>query len=145
MVYTLLKLSHLVGLAAWFGGQVSAMVLITADGAGLRSDAAYRGIVRKVLLWLVMPGLVLTLLSGVTNLMLRHTFLLQLGWMHAKLGAVLVATVCGGWLLWQGLLFSETDEPTASPARLKALAGLWLATLALSLIFVLFRWPGLRA
>jgi uncharacterized membrane protein len=95
-----LRILHVIGNVAWIGGGVAAalaMALLASEADTTRLAAARA--LRKVVLWLVTPGMLLSLAAGVAMLLNDWAVLYaKAPWMHAKLTVGLVAAAFSGVL-----------------------------------------------
>ncbi len=80
------KVLHLTGIVLWLGGLLSAGLVRGPEQPGQPSTR------RRLMTWLALPGLVLTLLGGLGLMAVAHAGSLT-GWFHAKLSVVAVLVV----------------------------------------------------
>ncbi len=123
---------HLVGVILWIGGTVAAGLI--ASGA---KDEARQGTaiaVRRVILMVVTPGMVLAWLAGLTMLVPGWTTLYaRAGWMHGKLTGALVATALTGVITGRIRRAAGGDVGRLGPLRTLALVTLAVAVVVVAL------------
>lgn len=88
---------HILGVVLWIGGSLTgALLAMSAAGRDKTLRQAMLGDVRRVLLFVAAPGLVLTFAGAFAMLVPAWDAFRSMGWVHAKLTiGVLLAAVSG--------------------------------------------------
>jgi protoporphyrinogen IX oxidase len=95
MLHKLLVLIHLVGFASYLGAGFAQHQFMSRSAAGGMAAAVrdeYERLSSAIVTAIELPSLVVQIATGVTFLVLTPAWLTQ-GWLHAKLGCVLVLLV----------------------------------------------------
>ena len=140
----LLRILHVIGNIAWLGGgavAAFAMVALASETQATRLAAAQA--LRKVVLWLVTPGMLLSLGAGLIMLLSEwSTLYARQPWMHAKLTVGLVAAAFSGVLSGR-LRRAASNAGELSPGAFRA-AGLVLVLSAVANVSFVFLRFGAR-
>ena len=98
--YLLLKALHIFCFAAWLAGMVF-LCWLYGDHAGVacggEADLLLQRQEQRLLRRVVTPAMILTLILGL-SLVVQDMAVMKQGWLHAKLGLVLVLAGCHGLL-----------------------------------------------
>jgi uncharacterized membrane protein len=100
MLMQLAKVVHVIGNILWLGGGAAAafaLVLMAGESKETKKAAAHA--VRRLILMVVTPGMVLSFAGGLTNLLMFWDALYKKApWMHTKLLVGLIAAAFSGVL-----------------------------------------------
>lgn len=131
---------HLVGVIFWIGGGLSAaMVAMAAAARGKELRTAVLGDVRRALLFVSAPGLVLAFAGALALLIPQWDLYRSMGWVHAKLTVgVLLAAVSG---ILSGRIRKAASGERDAPAGLFAALGGTLAIGAVSAVVLVVLRP----
>jgi protoporphyrinogen IX oxidase len=129
---------HILGVVAWIGGLLAASRAFgsqlkdpTADG-----KAALTRLGRKLLRGLAHPGAALAVLAGAALLVIEPAYLQQ-GWLHAKLGLVILLIAVDVWFTFRVSAFEAgRGKLDAGDVRL-AHALTWLLFLAIAIVVII--------
>ncbi|MDH5491983.1 MAG: CopD family protein [Myxococcales bacterium] len=129
---------HMAGVIFWIGGVVSvAMLAAMAPKPGAAALSAYRGVTLRV----ATPAMIVAWIGGLGMLLPSFTTLyVRQGWMHGKLGLVLLAAGLTG-MLTAKLRKAALGEAELSASTMRAL-GLALFGLALIVVALAVFKPG---
>jgi len=134
----LAKIVHVIGNIVWLGGGVAAafaMAFLASESRETRLAAARA--LRKLVLVLVTPGMVVSLAAGLFMLMIDWSELYSKApWMHAKLTVGLVAAAFSGVLTGKLRRAAATGEDVS--ANSMKLAGSVLLLSAIANVFFVF-------
>ncbi len=134
-----LRALHLFGAILWVGGAV-VVALTAATAAETDNRDAVAGLLRRAVLRVATPGMLLAWGGGLSLLVMGWAGYQRAGWMHAKLLFVLLAAALTGVL--SGRLRRWADGAEVSPAFLRG-AAYGLLTLVALVLFMVF-WGPLR-
>jgi uncharacterized membrane protein len=139
-----LRILHVIGNTAWLGGgavAAFAMAMLASETQATRLAAAKA--LRKVVLWLVTPGMLLGLGAGLTMLISDwSTLYAKQPWMHGKLTVGLIAAAFSGVLTGR-LRRAANDGGELSPKAFRT-AGLVLVLSAIANVTLVFMRFGAR-
>ena len=113
-LYYALKIIHLAAMVAWFAGLFYLPRLFVYHLENPKSAALFLTMEKRLLRIIMRPAAVATLLAGL-GLIHTEPFVLQQGWLHAKLGLVLVLLAYHGSLEYTHMLL-RAGKPT-KPSR----------------------------
>lgn len=139
---SLLTYLHIIGLGAWFGGQTAGIALLSPSLQSLRGNEQYLALARKMLLFVAIPGKVLTLATGLMRFIGGISHYKTQGWMHIKLTIAVFAFAASGWLIKQGLAAARGNGEVAAAGKVRAAGIIFAVAGALALFFVIFKIPG---
>jgi putative membrane protein len=130
---------HILGVILWIGGGLAgAMVAMTAAVRGKEIREATLGDLRRALLFVSAPGLVLTFAGALVLLVPGWEAYRSMGWVHAKLTlGVLLAAVSG--LLSARVRRAATGEREAPAGLFAALGGTLAIGALLAIVLVVVR------
>jgi uncharacterized membrane protein len=136
----LLRILHVFGNIAWIGGGAAAalaMMALASESSETRLAAAKA--LRKVVLWVVTPGMLLSLAAGLTMLMNDWTAVYaKAPWMHAKLTVGLIAAGFSGVLSGR-LRRGSSDAAALTPGVFRNAALVLLLSGIANVAFVFLR------
>lgn len=89
--YLLIKSLHVIAVVAWFAGLFYAPRLFVYHVERPEAAAVFQVMEYKLLRYIMLPAAVLTWVFGLA-LIMQAPYLMQMGWVHAKLGLVLLLT-----------------------------------------------------
>jgi uncharacterized membrane protein len=139
-----LRILHVIGNIAWLGGgalAAFAMAMLASEADATRLAAARA--LRKLVLWLVTPGMLLSLAAGLILLLDQwSTLYAKQPWMHGKLTVGLIAAAFSGVL--SGRLRRGTSDATALSPKAFRLAGSVLLLSALANVTLVIMRFGAR-
>lgn len=94
MTYLWLKAFHLIAMVAWYAGLFYLPRLFVYHAQATDSVSQERFVImeRRLFRGIMTPAMVVTLALGIAMLVV-HPFWLQVGWMHAKLGLIVVLVI----------------------------------------------------
>lgn len=132
------KIVHVIGNVMWLGGGAVAAFAFaqfaTGDAATRRAAAQS---LRKVVLMLVTPGMLLSLLAGLVMLLSYWSELYaKAPWMHMKLTVGLIAAGFSGVLSGRLRRAAQGSDVTAKSVRLSGAILLLSAVLGVVLVFL---------
>jgi uncharacterized membrane protein len=140
----LLRIVHVIGNIAWLGGgavAAFAMALLASETQATRLAAA--NALRKAVLWVVTPGMLLGLGAGLTMLLSDwSTLYAKQPWMHGKLTVGLIAAAFSGVLT--GRLRRAAADGSEWSASTFRNAGLVLVLSAIANVTLVFMRFGAR-
>lgn len=99
-----LKAFHIIAMVAWFAGlfYLPRLFVYHADCADLISIRRFKVMERRLYYGITWPAALLTSILGFTLIGLNPSYYLNAGWLHAKLGLVILVWVyhlsCGHYL-----------------------------------------------
>lgn len=130
---------HILGVILWIGGGLAgAMVAMTAASRGKEIREAALGDVRRALLFVSAPGLVLAFAGAIALLVPGWEAFRSMGWVHAKLTlGVLLAGVSG--VLSGRVRRAATGERDAPAGLFAALGGTLAVGALLAIVLVVLR------
>lgn len=132
------RILHVVGVIAWIGGgavAAFAMALLATEANETRLAAARA--LRRAVLWVVTPGMLVGLAGGLVMLLSDWSLLYaKAPWMHAKLTVGLIATGFSGVLSGR-LRRASTDAGVLTPGAFRT-AGLVLVLSAVANVCFVF-------
>lgn len=134
------RILHVIGNIAWLGGGVVAafaMAMLASESKDTRLAAAKA--LRKVVLLIVTPGMLLSLGAGLVMLLSDwSTLYAKAPWMHAKLTVGLIAAAFSGVL--SGRLRRATEDPDGlTPGAFKTAGLVLLLSAVANVCFVFLR------
>jgi uncharacterized membrane protein len=137
----LLRILHVIGNIAWLGGgavAAFAMMLLASETQATRLAAAQA--LRKAVLWVVTPGMVVSLGAGLTLLLSDwSTLYAKQPWMHGKLTVGLIAAAFSGVLSGRLRRAAQGDgELSAGAFRLAGLVLVLSAVANVTLVIMRF-------
>ena len=125
---------HVVGLVMWVGGLMLATRIFTLLIKGGATAALCAPVASRMTKGFIIPGLVLSVISGVYQVMFRGVdFYMKQGWFHTKLTFVILLVIMTGVFVVQTGKFAEGSTP--SPGKLMMIHG--VAALSLLIISIL--------
>jgi uncharacterized membrane protein len=134
------KILHVLGIILWLGGGASAaftMVLLASESKDVRVAAARA--VRKLVLYVVTPGMLLAWAGGLINLLTYwSTLYAKAPWMHTKLTVGLIATAFSGVLSGR-LRRASASGDDVSVGAMKLAGGVLLISALLGVLAVFMR------
>ncbi len=129
-MHALARILHILGIILWIGGGLSgALVAMTAAGRGKDIREAMLADVRRVLLFVSAPGLVLAFAGALAMLVPGWDTYHSMGWVHAKLTLGVVLAGVSGVL--SGRIRKAASGERDAPSGLYAALGGTLAMGAL--------------
>lgn len=139
---------HLVGVVVWIGGSATgawtaAQLISAPSGASVSASAPHAGLVavRKALLALTMPGILLAWAGGLTMFVAHfETMYAHAGWMHGKVALGVVASGLHGALVARVRKASDGTKP-GSPGLFAGLA-MGIVLVALVVVALVILKPG---
>ena len=138
MLLVLGKLIHVLGNVLWLGGGAVAALAFAQLGsrdAATRRDAA--GALRTVTLWLVTPGMLLSIGAGLVMLLSYWSELYaKAPWMHMKLTVGLIAAGFSGVLTGRLRKAAQGTDVSAKSVRLAGIILLLSAVAGVALVFL---------
>jgi uncharacterized membrane protein len=140
----ILRIIHVIGNIAWLGGgavAAFAMAMLASEAPATRLAAAQA--LRKVVLFLVTPGMLLSLGAGLIMLLSEwSTLYAKQPWMHGKLTVGLIAAAFSGVLSGR-LRRGSSDAEALSPKAFRT-AGLVLVLSAVANVTLVIMRFGAR-
>ena len=130
---------HLLGVILWIGGGLAgALIAMAAAARGRDLRLAILGDVRRALLFVAGPGLVLAFAGGLALLATSWDVYSTMGWVHAKVTlAIFLAAVSG--ILSGRLRKAASGERDAPAGLFAALGGTLAAGALLAIVLVVTR------
>lgn len=123
------KVVHILGNILWLGGGAAAaftMVLLAGEAKETRKAAAHA--VRRLVLLVVTPGMVLSFAGGLYNLLTYWELYRRAPWMHTKLTIGLIAAAVSGALLSAKLRKAAAGHEELSVSAMKIAGSVLLAS-----------------
>jgi putative membrane protein len=130
---------HILGVILWVGGGVAgATVAMTATSRGRELREAALGDVRRALLFVSAPGLVLAFAGALALLVPEWSVYRSMGWVHAKLTLGLVLAAVSG-VLSARVRRAATGERDAPAGLFASLGGTLAVGALLAVVLVVLR------
>ena len=130
---------HILGVILWIGGGLAgAMVAMTAASRGKEIREAALGDVRRALLFVSAPGLVLAFAGALAILLPGWDAFRSMGWVHAKLTLGIVLAGVSGALSGR-VRRAATGERDAPAGLFAALGGTLAVGALLAIVLVVLR------
>ncbi len=130
---------HLVGVILWIGGGLAgALVAMTAATRGKDMREALLGDVRRALLFVSAPGLVLAFAGGLAMLAMSWDVYRSMGWVHAKLTIALGLAAVSG-ILSARIRKAATGQRDAPAGLFAALGGALAMGALMAIVLVVLR------
>ena len=134
------RILHVIGTLAWLGGgavAAAAMAILASEAPDTRLAAARA--LRRVVLWVVTPGMLLSLAAGLAMLLSNwSTLYAKAPWMHAKLTVGLVAAAFSGVLSGR-LRRGANDAGALAPGAFRNAALVLILSAVANVSFVYLR------
>lgn len=94
MTYLWLKAFHLIAMVAWYAGlfYLPRLFVYHAQSTDTLSQERFVVMERRLFRGIMTPAMVVTLVLGIAMLVI-HPYWLQAGWMHAKLGLIVLLVI----------------------------------------------------
>jgi putative membrane protein len=138
-MHDIARILHLLGVILWIGGGLTGALIATSAAArGKELREAMLGDVRRALLFVSTPGLVLAFVGAVAMLVPQWSVYSHAGWSHAKLTlGLLLAGVSG--VLGARVRKAASGEREAPAGLFMALGGTLAIGALLALVLVVLR------
>lgn len=141
MLFVVCKIIHVVGNVLWLGGGAASaytFVQLAQDDEKVRLSAARA--LRSLTLTLVTPGMLLSLVAGLTMLLLHWTDMnyAKAPWMHIKLTVGLIAAAFSGVLSGRLRRAAAGSEVAPGAVRTAGIVLLLSAVVAVSMVMTRF-------
>lgn len=129
--------AHIIGVVMWVGGLLAASRALALHLRETSADgqAALARLERKLMRGLAHPGAAVAVLGGVALMVIQPAYLQQ-GWMHAKLGLVILLIVADLWFTFRLRAFHAGRGAFTARQSTLVHAATWLLFFAIVVVVI---------